>query len=152
MESGIQADILVCRTEHELSEDLRAKLALFCNVEKKCGHSIHRCFYHLWCSQSHAGRGLDRVALRKLQLDDTQEPNLVQWNQFLLRHKNPKGKVTIGLIGKYVELQDSYKSILESFIHGASNELSVEVIPIHSEHIDAANIEKWAKRIGWYFW
>ena len=142
MESGIQADILVCRTEHELSEDLRAKLALFCNVEKNAVIQSIDASTIYDVPNLMLEEGLDRVALRKLQLDDTQEPNLVQWNQFLLRHKNPKGKVTIGLIGKYVELQDSYKSILESFIHaGASNELSVEVIPIHSEHIDAANIE-----------
>jgi len=82
-------------------------------------------------------QGLDTVTLQKLNLIDNKEPNLKHWNEFLHRHKNPKGKVCIGLIGKYVELQDSYKSILESFIHaGAENEVKVEVKSIHSEHIN----------------
>ena len=80
--------------------------------------------------------GLDTVTLKKLALSDTTPPDLKQWDQFLRRHKNPKHEVTIGLVGKYVELQDSYKSILESFIHaGASNEVRVNVRFIHSEHI-----------------
>ncbi|HBY70223.1 MAG TPA: CTP synthase, partial [Flavobacteriaceae bacterium] len=75
-------------------------------------------------------------------IQTTKEPDLTRWNEFLKRHKNPKGKVKIGLIGKYVELQDSYKSILESFIHaGAENEVSVDVKYIHSEYINKKNVE-----------
>src|SRR5690606_14117959 len=86
--------------------------------------------------------GLDAVTLEKLNLPNNTEPNLDQWKEFLKRHKNPKNKVTIGLIGKYVELQDSYKSILEAFIHaGAANEVEVEVRSIHSEHISDKNID-----------
>ena len=85
--------------------------------------------------------GLDTVALQKLDLDHTEIPNLTSWNIFVERYKNPKAHVTIGLIGKYVELQDSYKSILESFIHaGAANEVKVKVQSIHSEFINASNL------------
>ena len=141
MESGIQADVLVCRTEHELSDDLRTKLALFCNVEKEAViQSIDaKTIYDV--PNLMLGEGLDEIALKKLDLKKDQKPDLVQWNEFLSRHKNPKGAVTIGLIGKYVELQDSYKSILESFIHaGAANEVSVSVISIHSEHLTPENV------------
>ncbi len=146
MESGIQADILVCRTEHELSEDLRTKLALFCNVEKDAVIQSIDASTIYDVPNLMLEEGLDKVSLRKLRLDDSTEPNLQQWNEFLTRHKNPKGKVTIGLIGKYVELQDSYKSILESFIHaGAANEVSVEVVSIHSEFLDANNMAQQLK-------
>jgi CTP synthase len=86
--------------------------------------------------------GLDTVALKKLALPDHNPPDLTQWHEFLDRHKNPKSEVTVGLIGKYVELQDSYKSILESFIHaGAINEVKVNVRPLHSEHFTNTNFE-----------
>jgi CTP synthase len=86
--------------------------------------------------------GLDTVTLSKLNLPDEVEPDLTQWKEFLKRHKNPKGEVTIGLVGKYVELQDSYKSILESFIHaGARNEVRVKVQSIHSEYINDQNYQ-----------
>jgi CTP synthase len=141
MESGIRADVLVCRTEHKLSDDLRIKLALFCNVKKEAViesldastiYDVPNMMYE---------EGLDNITLKKLNLPADTLPNLDQWNQFLKRHKNPKEKVTIGLIGKYVELQDSYKSILEAFIHaGAENEVKVEVEPIHSEYINEDTI------------
>ncbi|EGV43262.1 CTP synthase [Bizionia argentinensis JUB59] len=140
MESGVQADILVCRTEHELPMDLRRKLALFCNVrEEAVIQSIDASTIYdvpnLMLEQ-----GLDTVVLKKLGLE-SHTPDLTRWNEFLKRHKNPKSEVTIGLIGKYVELQDSYKSILESFIHaGAENEVKVNVEPIHSEYLNEDNI------------
>jgi CTP synthase len=87
--------------------------------------------------------GLDAVVLQKLGLPNNTDPDLTQWNQFLNRHKNPKHEVNIGLIGKYVELQDSYKSILESLIHaGAANEVRVNVRSIHSEHLSEKNLVK----------
>ncbi|MGW9685865.1 CTP synthase [Flagellimonas sp. 2504JD1-5] len=143
MESGIKADILVCRTEHEISDDIKEKLALFCNVKQEAViQSIDAStIYDVPILMQE--EGLDKVALEKLALANETEPNLDQWNQFLNKHKNPKHQVTIGLIGKYVELQDSYKSILESFIHaGAANEVKVEVRSIHSEHLSANNIDK----------
>ncbi|HSH20931.1 MAG TPA: CTP synthase, partial [Draconibacterium sp.] len=142
MESGVQADILVCRTEHELPEDLRGKLALFCNVREEAVIQAIDASTIYDVPNLMLEQGLDKVVLKKLNLESS-KPDLTQWNQFLGRHKNPKGEVTIGLIGKYVELQDSYKSILEAFIHaGAENEVKVKVEPIHSEHISEKNVVK----------
>ena len=141
MESGVQADILVCRTEHELPEEIRTKLARFCNVrEEAIIQSIDASTIYdvpnLMLEQ-----GLDKVVLKSLDLK-SDVPNLDRWNQFLQRHKNPKSTITIGLIGKYVELQDSYKSILEAFIHaGAENEVSVNVESVHSEHLDPKSVK-----------
>ena len=143
MESGIKADILVCRTEHELSEDIKQKLALFCNVKKEAviqSIDVDTIYDVPLMMQM---EGLDKVALQKLALPDDTQPDLDQWNEFLHRHKNPNSEVTIGLIGKYVELQDSYKSIQESFIHaGATNEVRVNVRSIHSEHINEQNFDE----------
>ncbi|MEC3907710.1 CTP synthase [Tamlana sp. 2201CG12-4] len=141
MESGVQADILVCRTEHNLPKELRRKLALFCNVkEDSVIQSIDASTIYdvpnLMLTE-----GLDKVVLEKLGLECS-TPNIERWNQFVHRHKNPKTEVTIGLIGKYVELQDSYKSILEAFIHaGAENEVKVNVESIHSEYINRDNVK-----------
>ncbi len=143
MESGIKADILVCRTEHEISDDIKDKLALFCNVRREAViQSIDAStIYDVPVLMQE--EGLDTVTLKKLALEDDTPPDLQQWNEFLRKHKNPKNEINIGLIGKYVELQDSYKSILESFIHaGAVNEVRVNVRSIHSEHIDPNNLSK----------
>ena len=143
MESGIKADILVCRTEHEISEDIKNKLALFCNVKKEAViQSIDAStIYDVPLLMQE--EGLDTVVLQKLALLDNTKTDLDNWKQFLKKHKNPKSQVTIGLIGKYVELQDSYKSILESFIHaGAANEVKVTIKSIHSEHISESGIAK----------
>ena len=148
MESGVQADILVCRTEHELNSDIKKKLASFCNVNSNCViqsvdvntiYDVPNCMFK---------EGLDKVSLKKLNLK-YKEPNLKSWNDFLKRYKNPKGVVKIALIGKYVELQDSYKSILESFIHaGSMNEVEVKVKAIHSEHINSKNVNKILKEFN----
>ncbi len=143
MESGIKADILVCRTEHEIPDELKEKLALFCNVKREAViQSIDAStIYDVPILMQE--EGLDAVVLQKLGLPNNTEPDLTQWNEFLNRHKNPKHEVTIGLIGKYVELQDSYKSILESLIHaGATNEVRVNIRSIHSEHLSEKNLEK----------
>lgn len=146
MESGIKADILVCRTEHELSSDLRQKLALFCNVKREAVIQSIDASTIYDVPNLMLEEGLDRVALKKLDLPEKNSPNLKQWNEFLFKLKNPKHTVNIGLVGKYVELQDSYKSILEAFIHaGSANETKVNVISIHSEFLDKQNaIEKLA--------
>ena len=143
MESGIKADILVCRTEHEISDDIKQKLALFCNVKKEAViQSIDAStIYDVPVLMQE--EGLDTVTLQKLNLEDTVVPDLDQWNEFLTKLKNPKDTITIGLIGKYVELQDSYKSILEAFIHaGAANEVKVKVVSIHSEYLTVENVSK----------
>ena len=142
MESGIKADILVCRTEYELSEDIRRKLALFCNVKREAVIQSIDASTIYDVPNMMLEEGLDTITLRKLALPDDTEPDLKRWNEFLKRHKNPKHEVTIGLVGKYVELQDSYKSILESFIHaGAENEVKVNIESIHSEFIDQKTID-----------
>ena len=141
MESGIKADILVCRTEHELSDDIRRKLAIFCNVRQEAVIQSIDAATIYDVPNMMLKEGLDTVTLKKLSLPDDSTPNLDRWNQFLKKHKNPKAEVHIGLIGKYVELQDSYKSILESFIHaGAENEVFVNVEYIHSEFINESTI------------
>ncbi len=141
MESGVQADILVCRTEHKLPKDLRRKLALFCNV------TVDSVIQSIDASTIYdvpnlmLKEGLDKIVLKKLALESS-EPNIDIWNKFVHRHKNPKSEVRIGLIGKYVELQDSYKSILEAFIHaGAENEVKVNVESVHSEYLNDENAE-----------
>lgn len=143
MESGIKADVLVCRTEHELSDDIRRKLAIFCNVKQEAVIQSIDASTIYDVPNMMLDEGLDTVVLKKLGLPVDSEPDLSQWNKFLERHKNPKYEVTIGLIGKYVELQDSYKSILESFIHaGAENEVRVNIESIHSEFINENTIKK----------
>ncbi|WP_157206243.1 CTP synthase [Mariniflexile maritimum] len=141
MESGVQADILVCRTEHDLPKDLRRKLALFCNVREEAVIQSIDASTIYDVPNLMLEEGLDKVVLKKLGLKSSQ-PDITKWNQFLTRHKNPKSEITIGLIGKYVELQDSYKSILEAFIHaGAANEVKVTIESIHSEYINADNVK-----------
>jgi len=140
MESGISADIIVCRTEHELTTDLREKLALFCNVKKEAIiQSIDvDTIYDVPLKMR--DEGLDQVVLTKLQLNPKQALDLSSWKEFLKKLKNPKNKLKIGLVGKYVELQDSYKSILESLTHaGAINETEIEILSIHSEDLEDGN-------------
>ena len=147
MESGVMADILVCRTEHELPIELRNKLAKFCNVRPEAVIQSIDASTIYDVPNLMLEEGLDTVVLKKLNLKGM-EPDLTIWNQFLSRHKNPKGEVTIGLIGKYVELQDSYKSILEAFIHaGAENEVKVKVESIHSEYLTVNNASEKLKHL-----
>ena len=142
MESGVQADILVCRTEHELPKDLRKKLALFCNVKEEAVIQSIDASTIYDVPNLMLEEGLDHVVLKGLNLP-CNSPELSQWNAFLERHKNPNQIVNIALIGKYVELQDSYKSILEAFIHaGASNEVKVNVVSIHSEYLTKDNVSE----------
>ena len=143
MESGIKADILVCRTEYHLSNDLKRKLALFCNVQQEAVIESIDASTIYDVPNLMLKEGLDIITLKKLNLSNHGSPDLEHWNNFLERHKNPKSEIKIGLIGKYVELQDSYKSILEAFIHaGAVNEVKVKVMSINSEHIDKSNIKE----------
>ncbi|WP_276361820.1 CTP synthase [Daejeonella sp. H1SJ63] len=141
LEYGIQPDILVCRTEHHIPQELRKKIALFCNVninaviESIDASTIYDVPLLMLKEQ------LDKTVLSKLKLPNKNEPDLESWKEFLGHLKNPTGEVTIGLVGKYVELPDAYKSINESFIHaGAENECKVKVKSIHSESITADNV------------
>ena len=143
MELGVQPDILCCRTEHELDLTLRKKIAKFCNVsinaviEARDANSIYDVPLLMQAEE------LDKVVLQKLGLITKTNPDLSDWKEFLQRLNNPKKEVTIGLIGKYVELKDSYKSISESFIHGGvANEAKVNVEWIHSETLTKENIQE----------
>lgn len=142
-ESGIQPDILVCRTEYDLGEDIRKKLALFCNVKKEAvvqsidAETIYA--VPILMRNQH----LDEVVLKRLNLPIDDNLDLVNWKDFLYKLRYPKNEVEIGLIGKYVELKDSYKSIAEAFIHaGASNETKVKIRWIHSENLSHDSMGK----------
>lgn len=143
-ESGVQPDILVCRCEHHITEEIRRKLAQFCNVKKEAVvESIDaETIYAVPILMRN--QKLDEVALQRLHLPIEDNLDLVNWKDFLYKLRYPKTEVEIGLIGKYVELHDSYKSIVESFIHaGASNECKVKVRWIHSENINAQSAAKY---------
>lgn len=143
MESGIKADILVCRTEHKLSIELREKLALFCNVRLEAVIESIDASTIYDVPNLMLAEGLDKIVLAKMKLSEKRAPDLTSWNAFLEKHKNPKDTVTIGFVGKYVELMESYKSALESFVHaGAQNEIAVEIVPIHSEFLTEENLEE----------
>jgi CTP synthase len=143
LEYGIQPDILVCRTEHHISMDIRKKIALFCNVnvnaviESIDASSIYSVPLLMMKEQ------LDKTVLSKLKLPSKNEPDMESWKDFLGRLKNPTAEVKIGLVGKYVELPDAYKSITEAFIHaGAKNECKVRVEYIPSESIYPDNVKE----------
>lgn len=135
--AGIQPDILVCRTEHPINMDIRRKLALFCNVdvtsviEALDAETIYDVPLLMLKEK------LDTTVIAKLRLPDRREPELKYWKEFLGKLKHPLHEVRIGLIGKYNELQDAYKSIYESFVHaGSVNECRIRVEAIHSEHLE----------------
>ncbi len=143
LQSGVQPDILVCRSEVRIPPEVRAKVARFCNVrleaviENLNAPSIYEVPFLL------KKENLDRVVLKMLDLEMGQEPDLSYWKDFVSRLKNPLDEVNIGLVGKYVELHDSYLSISEALkIAGAEEELKVNISWIHSEDITAENHER----------
>ncbi|MFT5952173.1 MAG: CTP synthase [Bacteroidia bacterium] len=141
LEAGVQPDILVCRTEHKLSKEVRNKIALFCNVNLNAViESIDvKTIYDVPLMMEK--EKLDKVVLAKLRLPTSTEADLDSWKDFLFKLKHPKNEVNIGLVGKYVELPDAYKSIIEAFIHaGAVNECKVNLSLISSENINEENV------------
>ncbi len=137
LESGVQPDVIVCRTEKHLTQAIRNKIALFCNVNPSAViESIDvETIYDVPLLMR--DERLDQVVLEKMQVRIRKQPDLKSWEEFLHQLKNPVGEVNIGLVGKYVELRDAYKSITESFIHaGAENQFKVNLKMIHSESID----------------
>lgn len=140
-ENGVNPDILVCRTEEPLYKDLKRKIAQFCNVTEDAviealdADTIYSVPLEMMREK------LDIICLQKLGMPLGDEPQLMKWKEFLNKLRYPKSKITVGLIGKYVELQDAYKSILEALIHaGAINECKVEVRNIHSEYLSPENV------------
>ncbi|MBS1638722.1 MAG: CTP synthase [Bacteroidetes bacterium] len=140
-ETGVHPDIIVCRTEEPLNNDIRRKIGLFCNVKPDAVIEAMDASTIYEVPLLMLREKLDVICMRKLGISIYPEPDLEKWKGFLDKLKYPKSKVTIGLIGKYIELQDAYKSILESFIHaGAINEVKVNVVNVHSEFITEQNV------------
>lgn len=142
-QAGVHPDVIVCRTEKELTPEIRRKVALFCNV--KPGHVIQSIdapsIYQVPLNME--AEGLDEMILNHFHINDLPEPDFANLKVFLNKLYHPKHQVNIALVGKYVELQDAYKSILESFVHaGAANECRVNVHTIQSEYVDASNVEE----------
>jgi CTP synthase len=140
--NGVHPDILVCRTEHPLNEEIKRKIALFCNVtvESVIESADASTIYEVPVLMLR--EKLDLIVLKKMGITKYGEPDLSKWKEFLEKVKHPGKKVSIGLIGKYIELQDAYKSILEAFIHaGAMNDCKVQVINVHSEYINEENVD-----------
>ncbi len=140
LKTGIQPDILVCRTEHSINMAIRRKLALFCNVDMNSvieaidAETIYEIPLLMLKEK------LDTTVISKLRLTDKKAPDLTKWKTFLGKLKNPLTEVKIGLVGKYIELPDAYKSIREAFVHaGAVNECKIHVQTIHSEHLESTN-------------
>ncbi len=142
LEEGIQPDVLVLRSEKVLSEEIKKKVALFCNVEAGAvveSIDVSTIYEVPIMLQEQL---LDSTILRKLGLPSGHEPMLEEWKKFLHKLKNPVHRIKVALVGKYVELADAYKSISESFVHaGVANETAVDVEFIHSEEIDVTNFK-----------
>ena len=142
-QEGVHPDIIVCRTEKPLMPELRRKIAQFCNVRTEAVIEAMDASTIYEVPVLMMREGLDVICLKKLNITGYSDPELGKWKEFLDKLKYPKSKVSIGLIGKYIELQDAYKSILESFIHaGAMNECQVQVVNVHSEFITDDNVSE----------
>jgi CTP synthase len=148
LEAGVQPDILVCRTEMPLPQDIRKKLALFCNVhinsviEAMDAETIYDVPILMRKEK------LDERVLAKLKVQTREEPQLDDWKGFLGKLKNPVNEITIGLVGKYVSLPDAYKSIAEAFVHaGAQNDCKVNLKWISSEEVNREGVDSILKNM-----
>lgn len=142
-ENGVHPDILVCRTEEPLSIEIKRKIAQFCNVQQEAVVEAADASTIYEVPLAMMKEKLDLICLKKMNITAYNEADLTKWKLFLEKLKYPRSKVTIGLIGKYIELQDAYKSILESFVHaGAVNECKVQVVNVHSESITNENVSE----------
>ena len=142
LEAGIQPDILVCRTEHPINDSIKRKIAQFCNVEKKAviQSMDAKTIYEVPLLMQK--EGLDKIVLKKLNIECNNKADLIKWEKFLNGLQNPKKEITIGLVGKYVSLQDAYKSISEAIIHaGAKKCCKINVEWIDSEEINMENLK-----------
>ena len=140
-QEGVSPDIIVCRTEHPLTPELRGKIAQFCNVKSEAVIEAidEPTIYEV--PMAMLREKLDLICLKKMNITDVRAPELTKWRGFLHKLNYPQKAVNIGLIGKYLELQDAYKSILEAFVHaGAVNECKVQIVNVHSEYITTENV------------
>jgi CTP synthase len=140
-QEGVHPDVIVCRTEHPLNDELKRKVALFCNVKPNAVIEAMDASTIYQVPLTMLAEGLDIIVLKQLHINGYSAPDLTKWRGFLSKLNAPKTKIKIGLIGKYIELQDAYKSILESFIHaGAMNQCKVQIVNVHSEFINEENV------------
>ena len=147
-QEGVTPDVIVCRTEHPLNEELKRKIALFCNVKPNAVIEAIDAGTIYEVPLKMLQEGLDVIVLKKLQINGYSAPELSKWRAFLDKLNYPKSRVKIGLIGKYIELQDAYKSILEAFVHaGAVNQCKVQIVNIHSEYITDTNVGEKLKEL-----
>lgn len=141
LEQGLQPDIIVCRTEHPISKGIRAKVALFCNVRPECVIESRDAKNIYEVPLMMQKEGLDKQVLKILKLPYGGRPDLTNWRSFLRKLEHPRTEVQIALVGKYVELKDAYKSILEAFLQaGAVNLCKVRVKMVQSEHLTQADV------------
>ena len=147
-QEGVTPDVIVFRTEHPLNEELKRKIALFCNVKPNAVIEAIDAGTIYEVPLKMLQEGLDVIVLKKLQINGYSAPELSKWRAFLDKLNYPKSRVKIGLIGKYIELQDAYKSILEAFVHaGAVNQCKVQIVNIHSEYITDTNVGEKLKEL-----
>lgn len=136
LELGIQPNVLVCRSENKLSKDIRAKIALFCNVNPQAVISAYDCSSIYEVPITLFEQNLDKIVLKKLKMPDI-KVDIDNWKEFVNKIKNPSGEINIGVCGKYTDVIDAYKSISEAFIHaGAENDVRVKVKYFSSEEIE----------------
>jgi CTP synthase len=148
-EIGLQPQVIICRTEMPLDQDVRQKLSMFCNVPLDAvieagdvEHSIYEAPLNL------REEGLDTIVCRLLRLE-TPEPDLSEWRRFVQRLINPKKRVRVAIVGKYVELQDAYKSIYESLAHaGAAQDCAIDIVQVDAEDIDVEGAEKYLQGVA----
>jgi len=141
--NGVQPDILVCRTEKPLTDEVKSKIGRFCNVDENAVIEAIDCDTIYKVPLVMQDENLDAIILHKLGIMAGKTPELSKWKEFIQRLEHPKHEVNIGLVGKYVELQDAYKSILEAFVHaGAANNAKINLVSIHSESINHANVDE----------
>jgi CTP synthase len=149
LESGVQPDVLVCRTEHKLTREVRNKIAQFCNIPKNAVIESMDAETIYEVPLLMRKEKLDEVVIKRLKLKPGSPPELEKWKGFVGRVKNPSEEVTVGLVGKYVELKDAYKSIAEAFVHaGAENDAKVNVRWIHSEDLNGTNAVRMLKDLN----
>jgi CTP synthase len=145
MEYGIKPDILLCRAEHSLNKELRQKIALFCNVEEDSVFDAVDVDTIYEVPLYFAKKGITDNIIKKFNLEQV-TPELKVWKKFVTRIKSPEHTVNIGLIGKYTKYEDSYKSIVEAFIHaGSINNAKVKLTMINSEEVNQDNVEEQIK-------
>jgi len=148
-ELGLQPDIIICRTRRDLTEDVKNKIALFCNIEKSSviESKDAETIYEVPCLMKN--QNLDKVVLKKLQTKTKNSCKLKNWNSFLKNLKNPKQETTIALVGKYIELKDSYKSIVEALYHaGVKNKCKINIKWVHSEDLAKNKIKNILKDVN----